>query len=125
MSTWNKEAVARLPELEYMIGHLNFDSPMMLWIELRMKFDQLCEQRPQDLDLLRRIWGYADWCLTHPSADVRTAVVAAFCEHLLDARATRETLPEIMTKCDFIELRPLLLPHSSEGVFEAVWQSFR
>jgi len=125
MSTWNHEASSRLPELEYLIGHLNFDSPMMLWIELRMRFDQLCEETPRDLDLLRRIWGYAQWCMTQPSPDVRTAVVAAFCEHLLESPKVREILPEIMAESELTDLKPVLLHHGSEETFQSVLRGFR
>lgn len=123
MSAWNEEASTRLSELEYLIGHLNFVSPMMLWIELRMRFDQLCEETPRDLDLLRRIWGYAQWCMSQPSPDVRTAVVAAFCEHLLES--PKVCLPEIIAKSDLMELKPVLLHHGSEEVFESVCRGFR
>jgi hypothetical protein len=114
MSFWRKEASAKLPELQSIIASREVNNPMMLWIELRSKFDQLCEQDPPPLDLLARIWRCATWCMEQGHADSATAAAVAFCEHLLDRKAKRHILSEIMTRKDYEGLRTLLLYHHSE-----------
>jgi len=46
--------------------------------------------RAEQDDLLRRIYGFADWCRGHRAEDPRTAVGAAFYEHLFDDWSIRE-----------------------------------
>ena len=117
MSLWRKEALMRLPELHGLITSDEVDNPMMLWIELQLKFTSMCEQKPPPLELLRRVWGYAKWCMEHGHDTMATAAAFAFCEHLLDRKATRSILPEIMTRPDYEKLRELLLYHNSEEEF--------
>jgi hypothetical protein len=117
MSLWRKEASERLPELQRIIASRDVDSPMMLWIELKSTFQDLCEQDPPPLDLIKRLWGYAKWCMTQENGDVSTAAALAFGEHLLDRKSTQRILPEIMTRDDYEGLRGLLLYHNSEEDF--------
>jgi hypothetical protein len=114
MSLWRKEASKRLPELQRIIASRDVDNPMMLWIELHLKFDDLCGQEPPPLDLIRRVWDYAKWCMGQGHDDAGTAAALGFCEHLLDRKATRRILPEIMTRRDYEGLKSLLLYHNSE-----------
>jgi hypothetical protein len=117
MSLWRKEASERLPELQRLIASRDINSPMMLWIEIQMKFQDLCEQEPPPLDLIRRVWGYAKWCMTQGHGDAATAAALGFCEHLLDRNATRDVLPQIMTRQEYEGLKGLLLYHKSEEDF--------
>ena len=117
MSLWRKEASERLPELQQLIASRDVDGPMMLWIEIQMEFNNLCEQEPPPLDLIRRVWEYAKWCMAKGHGDVATAAALGFCEHLLDRKATRQILPNIMTRQDYEALKPMLLYHKSEEDF--------
>lgn len=91
---------------------------MMLWIDLHTKFAQLCEHEPPALDLLRRFWGYAKWCMECGHEDVLTAAALAFCEHLLDSEASTRVLPQIMSRQDYESLKSLLLYHNSPERYE-------
>ena len=51
MSQWRRKASEELPELQPLIASKDVDRPMMLWIELNQKFEQLCESDPQPLDV--------------------------------------------------------------------------
>jgi len=124
MSAWRKEASKRLPEFQRIIALRDVDNPMMLWIELHTKFAQLCEQAPPALDLLRRFWGYAKWCMEHGHEDVLTAAALAFCEHLIDSEASRRLLPQIMSRQDYEGLKSLLLYHNSQEQYERGLQCF-
>lgn len=123
MSAWRKEASQRLPELQRIIASREVDSPMMLWMELKCEFQRLCKQEPLPLDLLRRLWGYAEWCLERGD-DVRTGVALGFCEHLIDTKESRNILPKIMSRQDYLDLKGLLLYHNTEKDYEAVLEYF-
>ena len=123
MSTWRKEASKRLPELQRIIASREVDNPMMLWIELHMEFDRLCKQEPVSLDLLRKLWGYAKWCMER-GGDVGNGAALGFCEHLIDTKALRSILPEIMSQQDYQSLKGLLLHHNTEAQYEDVLQCF-
>jgi hypothetical protein len=96
---------------------------MMLWIELQMEFEKLCKQEPVHLDLLRRLWGYAKWCMERGD-DVGTGSALGFCEHLIDSKESRRILPEIMSRQDFQSLKGLLVYHNTEADYDAVLKSF-
>jgi len=123
MSAWRKEASKRLPELQRFIASRKVDNPMMLWIELLMEFERLCKQERVPLDLLRRLWGYAKWCMERGD-DVGTAAALGFCEHLIDTKESRSILPEIMSQQDYQSLKGLLLYHNTEIDYEAVLKCF-
>lgn len=86
---------------------------MGLWIELNQEFEKLSEREPPPLDLLKRIWGYCEWCLAHDSDDVQTGAALAFCEHLMDTPSRISILPKIMKKSDFLTFRSLLEYHNT------------
>jgi hypothetical protein len=106
------------------IASRDIDGPMMLWLELQTQFQRSCAQAPPPLDLLRRMWRYALWCMQHPDGDVRTAAALAFCEHLLDTPACRALLPQLMTRREFENCRDLLLYHNTEEQFREVLRAF-
>jgi hypothetical protein len=119
MSKWRREASERLPELHPLIASKLVDSPMMLWIELNQEFERRCAIEPPPLDLLKRVWGYCEWCLAHGSDDVRTAAALGFCEHLIDTPKRTELLPKIMRRSDFLDLRNLLEYHNTSDEVDA------
>ena len=119
MSKWRREASERLPELQPLVASKFVDNPMMLWIELNQEFERRCELEPPPLDLLRRVWGYCEWCLEHGSDDVRTAAALGFCEHLIDTPKRTEILPKIMRRSDFLDLRSLLEYHNTSAEVDA------
>lgn len=125
MSLWRKEASVRLPELQSIIASRDIDNPMMLWIELQLKFEDLCQQDPPALDLIKRVWGYAKWCMHQGSDDVATAAAVGFCEHLLDRNAACRLLPEIMVRHDYESLKGLLLYHNSEEQYALGLELFK
>ena len=124
MSAWRKEASKRLPEFQKIIASREVDNPMMLWIELHTRFAQLCRQDPPPVELLRRLWGYAKWCMDQGHEDVQTAAALAFCEHLLDTDASGRLLPQVMSRQDYEGLRSLLLYHDSQEAYERGLHSF-
>lgn len=125
MSLWRKEATARMPELQRLISSKLVDGPMMLWIELNLEFERLSGLPEVPIGLLKRIWSYCDWCLSHESDDVQTAAALGFAEHLLDTPARIKILPQVMKKSDFMGVRELLEYHNSrediDRHFKTLW----
>lgn len=125
MSKWRREASERLPELQGIIASKLVDNPMMLWIELNLEFEKLCEIEPPQVELLKRIWTYCQWCLEHGSDDVRTAAALGFCEHLIDTPKKIQILSKIMGRSDFLDLRSLLEYHNTcdevDACLKAAW----
>jgi hypothetical protein len=115
MSQWRKEAGSRLPELRALISAPVVDNPMMLWIELNSEFSKACKNQPVDLDLLRRIWSYGLWCLSHPSDDVSTAAALGFFEHAIDSPSCSGLLSQITTRPVMEGFRQLMEYHYSSG----------
>lgn len=113
MSQWRREASGRLPELQRIIASKQISRPMMLWIELNQEFQRQCDIDPPPIDLLKRIWGYCEWCLAQGTSDIQTAAALAFCEHLIDTPKRTALLPRIMTRSDFLSLRNILEYHNS------------
>jgi len=124
MSAWRREASRRLPELQPIIAARHVDGPMMLWIDLQSEFARACERDPPPLDLLRRIWQYAAWCLRHEDGDVRTGAALGFCEHLIDTPAGRALLPELITRTEYQGCKELLLYHNTVEQYEAGLRAF-
>jgi len=126
MSRWRREASERLPELQRIIASKDVDKPMMLWIDLNIEFERLCEIDPLPIDLLKRIWGYCEWCLAQGTSDIQTAAALAFCEHLIDTPKRTAIFPKIMRRSDFIDLRELLEYHNApEKVKKALTTAWR
>ena len=120
MSKWRREASERLPELQPIIASQLVDSPMMLWIELNQDYGRQCEIDPPPIDLLKRFWGYCEWCLAQGTSDIQTAAALGFCEHLIDTPKRRLILPKIMRRSDFLDIRNLLEYHNSSEEIDAV-----
>lgn len=92
---WGREAFNRFPDL---IDRFDFvDSPMSLWIELRLAFED-AYKTPRNEDLISRIYAYADWCCGQPEGataadDLATAAVACFYEHIPESPESLADMP--------------------------------
>ena len=90
METWRAKAKDCFPELEDIVNEAW--SPMSLWIELDMCLCDAYDVDPPNDDLIRRIYGFADWCFKQPhtesaDTDLSTAVSVCLIEHIpLDQR---------------------------------------
>ena len=120
MSAWKRVALEKLPEYRRHID--TADSPMALWIELRLKFEDVYRVKPLDEDLIRRFFQYARWCWQSPGkdgylSDAGTAVACAFYEHLPQSDAICRDLPRWLTRTEFGELRDVFRYHLSEPEF--------
>lgn len=92
---WRSQALETLPELSEEIKIAG--SPMYLWIEICLKFQRAYEA-PQDDDLIRRIHGFAGWCLqqardTRAEHDLFTCVIVGFYEDIPIIKVARADVP--------------------------------
>lgn len=120
MSAWKRVALEKLPEYRLHIDAA--DSPMALWIELRLKFEEAYRVATPNKDLIGRFYEYARWCLQSPGkggylSDTGTAVACAFYEDLPQNDAIRRDLPRWLSQDEFAELREVFRYHLSEPEF--------
>jgi hypothetical protein len=82
MSAWRRKAIEAFPELR---RELN-SKPYSVY---RLFFDLLPMARQAhadgDQDSLRRVYGFAEWCLQQRSEEPGNAAGVAFYEHLFDS----------------------------------------
>lgn len=114
MSAWRREAIAALPEYRPLIDRSG--SPMALWIELHLAFEDAVAAGEQGR--VRRILGYAAWCFSDRSGplpnDASTAVVCAFYEHLATRRDRWPMFRRWFDPAMFHRLRPCFAYHLGE-----------
>ncbi|GDY31158.1 hypothetical protein GTS_27910 [Gandjariella thermophila] len=84
---WRGRALAEFPELRSVIEHEAW-SCHVFFIEL---LDLVRDaHRRGDVDLLRRAYGFAQWCLEQPGGFLSNAAVVSFYEHAFDEWELRD-----------------------------------
>ena len=82
MSTWRRKALEYLPKHKSVIE--GAESPMELWIELLLIFED--NVKSNDQDIIRKTLNYASWCCSEKSGklpnDTSTAAYIGFYESL-------------------------------------------
>jgi len=98
---------------------------MALWIDLQFQLEDTYSFEPRDETLISAIYDYAHWCLRESkNADVFTAVVYAFFEHLPQHKAIRADLPNRLSRRDFLYIGDYWSYHLSETEFEKFEEEF-
>ena len=92
---WGREAFNRFPELIDRFDSV--DSPYLLWIEIRLAFEDAYKE-PRNEDLISRIYAYADWCCAQPEGttaedDLGTCVAVCFYEHIPESPEALADMP--------------------------------
>lgn len=105
MSAWRHKALEALPAHRALIEAA--ESPMALWIELRLRFQDAFEAK--DDRAMRAMLTYAAWCIS-PAAgplpsDASTAAVCAFYEHVPQDRKYWPKMREWFTPAEFAALQ--------------------
>ena len=91
-------------------------------LELLSECEAACQK--QSKDLIGRSFDLARWCWQSPSADVRTAVVCAFYEHLPKKPVLRRDMPRRFGRVAFTELRDVFRYHLSPDEAAAFEREF-
>ena len=121
MSAWRREALAALPEWRQLVSQS--DSPMVLWIELHLEFQNAFESG--DASRVRRIIEYAKWCWNAHDGDTVNAVGCGFLEHLPEHEGMRGRIPEWFTRAEFERLRAAFTYHAGEVAVAEIENRYR
>jgi len=116
MSAWRRIALETLPEFRGTIQKA--ESPMALWVELHLRFEDAF--RTHNDDLVRRFFRYADWCIdtaeTQPT-DASTAAWCAFYEDLPRVTGLAEQLHRFLPRQRFLRLQDAFRYHTTDPEF--------
>jgi hypothetical protein len=115
MSTWRRKAIELLPEYRQAIE--SCATPMALWIELLLRFEDAFEK--DDQPLVSRFLEYAAWCISDEAGRApnqsSTAVACAFYEHLPTHREYWPYFRSWFSQKQFTALIPVFSYHLSDG----------
>ena len=122
MSVWRREALSRLPEFRAVIERT--DSPMALWVELVIPFENAFAS--EDYDLVRRVFQYAAWCLDTAQAQPTDASTAAWCAFydLPGVPGLIDRLPQFLPWDRFLRVEPALRESLDEDALARVRASY-
>ena len=124
MSAWRREALSNVPELRKIIEAA--ETPMSMWIELHLRFDDA--MRDYESDLVRRILHFANWCTSSDSGelpnDTSTAASVAFYEHLPVNRTYWRYFASWFSREKFSQLLPVFSYHLSEEELDELKRAY-
>lgn len=104
MSVWRRKAIESFPELRSVVSDPEETfSPYALWFELLPLAKKA--HRASDVDLLNRIYRYAEWSFEQD--ELSNAVAVSFYEHLFDERWMRPLVPEWLSTRIVADIWPL------------------
>ncbi len=89
MAVWRRKAIELFPTLSNELNDGEY-SVYMLYFDLLPMVREAHDR--DDHDLLKRIYGFAEWCLSQ-SGDLSNAAGVAFYEHLLDTVTIGRVIP--------------------------------
>ena len=116
MSAWRRVALETLPEFRDAIEQA--ESPMNLWCELFLRFEDAF--RADDDDSVRRFFRYAEWCSDTAQlrpTDASTAAWCAFYEHLPRVAGLAEQLHRFLPRQRFQRVQDAFRHHTNEQEF--------
>jgi hypothetical protein len=102
VANWRRKALALFPDLRLDLEQPNF-SIYMVFFELLPRVREA--HADGDMETLRRIYGFAEWCFEQKAKDMWNAAGVAFYEHLFDSHPShwsemvRWLSPKIVTDC--------------------------
>ena len=105
VSAWRRQALEAFPELQTELNDAGeIFSVYALWFELLSLVEDA--HRTHNEEMLRRIYGYADWC-RQQSDELGNAVAVAFYEHLFDEPWMRPLVVPWLSPRIISDIRPL------------------
>jgi hypothetical protein len=124
VSAWRHKAIELLPEYRQLIERA--ESPMGLWIDLRIEFESTVDR--SEAKLLSRFLAYASWCISSASGrlpnDTSTAAIVAFYEHLPQRRAHWKLISSWLSPREFADLLPVFSYHLSPTQLEELKEEY-
>ena len=82
MASWRRKVLALFPDLQPAAQRPN-NSIYTVFFELLPRVREAHQEG--DAEMLRRIYGFAEWCLEQKAKDIWNAAGVAFYEHLFDS----------------------------------------
>jgi hypothetical protein len=124
---WGREAFNRFPELIDRFDSV--ESPYLLWIEIRMAFED-AYKAPRNEDLISRIYAYADWCCEQPEGataedDLASAVVVCFYEHIPESPEALADMPRWFKLSDVCLMKETFSYMVGEEGFQRILQVYQ
>jgi len=120
MQEWKSKAIELLPEIKTEI--LESETPMQLWIEIVLAFDEAYEE-PRNESLIKRAYEYQNWCLEQDEGDTAsehlpTCVAIVFWEHIPTNTEARKDMPRWFTLEDVLSNHHFFSYHLSDENFD-------
>jgi hypothetical protein len=131
MEYWLTKALECLPELEdQFTAPQSITGATSLWIEIWLKLVEAYDVTPVKEDLIRRIYGFAAWCLNQPSTtdietDVGSAVAIGFIENIPLEKRVSEDLHRWMSMESLKGFEHLFRYHLSNEDYRRFVEDFR
>ena len=81
MASWRRKALALFPDLKFEVQRPDFSVYQVFFRILPMSRDA---HKAGDVDTLRKIYDFAEWCFEQRAKEMWNAAGVAFYEHLFD-----------------------------------------
>lgn len=121
MVDWREKAEEMLPELKEHIK--SAETPMGLWIEIRLAFEK-AYRLPHNESFIRRTYQFASWSMMQPEGEgedagkhLPTCAAVCFYEHLPVFKPARDDLSRWMTRQQVLNMKSIFLYHTTEADF--------
>jgi hypothetical protein len=124
---WGREAFNRFTELIDRFDSV--DSPYLLWIEIRLAFEDAYKE-PRNEDLISRIYAYADWCCAQPEGttaedDLGTCVAVCFYEHIPESPEALADMPRWFKLSDVHLMKEIFSSMVGEEGFQRILLAYQ
>jgi len=105
MSVWRQKAINCLPELKK-----DFEQPgtSIYDVFLELLPAVVEAHKRKDIDRLKNIYTFAEWCFRQKEKDLWNSAGVAFYEHLGDYEETRQAMPQWIKLDIYKDIRGLL-----------------
>ncbi len=126
MTDWRNTARELLPELEALLREA--ENPWAFWLDVHGAFEQ-AYRPPQNDDMIRRVYAFADWCLQSGDGDdlsthLPTCVALCFYEDIPTCKTARADMPRWFKREDVELMKSIFSYHLSEKEFEELLHLF-
>jgi hypothetical protein len=114
MSVWRRRAIESFPELRRELSNRQeITNPYSLWFELLALWSDA--HRSNDEEMVKRIYGYAEWCSRQRAEDLWNSVGVCFYEHVLDEGRCETVLPRLSDETILGRLGLMGVPSERDG----------
>lgn len=101
MAAWRRRALRLFPQLRLDLQKSDYNYYMLFFDLLPMSREA---HDANDVELLRHIYGFAEWCLQQKTKEPANAAAVAFFEHVLDhpghwSRVVPWLSPQVIAHC--------------------------